>query len=120
MNHVSIIGRLGQEPEVRYTPSGKPVCRISVAVNERLNGGDERTQWIPVICWNGLAEAVGQYLQKGSRVAITGRLASRTFETDDGTTKKVIEVVANSVDFLDPKAPSEPQEDVDFDDDIPF
>ena len=120
MNHVSIIGRLGQDPEIRYTPSGKPVTRISIAVNERLNGGEERTHWIPVICWNGLAEVVAQYLQKGSRIAITGRITSRTFETDDGTTKKVIEVVANSVDFLDPKAPSEAQEAPDFDDDIPF
>jgi len=101
MNQVSIIGRLGQDPELRYTPSGKAVARMSVAVNDRY-GENERTYWFPVICWNGLGETVSQYLHKGSRVAVSGRITTRSYETENGN-KTITEIIANSVDFLDPK-----------------
>ncbi|RLA96355.1 MAG: single-stranded DNA-binding protein, partial [Deltaproteobacteria bacterium] len=84
MNQVSIIGRLGQDPELRYTPSGKAVARMSVAVNERY-GENEKTYWFPVICWNGLGETVSQYLHKGSKVAVSGRLTTRSYERDGET-----------------------------------
>ncbi len=83
MNQVNIIGRLGGEIELRHTTSGKAVSRMSVAVNERY-GQNERVYWFPVICWNGLAETVSTYLHKGSRVAVTGRLTTRSFETEGG------------------------------------
>lgn len=121
MNQVNIIGRLGADVELRYTPSGKAVSRMSVAVNERY-GQNERVYWFPVICWNGLAETVSNYLHKGSRVAVTGRITTRSFETDDGN-RTITEIVANGVDFLDPKpANHEPGEEAAplSDDEIPF
>jgi len=120
MNNVSIIGRLGADPELRHTPKGTPVAKMSVAVNDRY-GENERTYWFPVICWNGLAETVNQYLHKGSRVAVSGRLTNRSYETDDGK-RTITEIVAASVEFLDPKPRAEtssPAEPVD-EDDIPF
>ena len=121
MNQVSIIGRLGQDPELRYTPSGKAVARMSVAVNERY-GENERTYWFPVICWNGLGETVSQYLHKGSKVAVSGRLTTRSYETEDGGPRTITEIIANSVDFLDPKpAENGPREEAPIlDDEIPF
>jgi single-strand DNA-binding protein len=121
MNQVNIIGRLGADVELRYTPSGKAVSRMSVAVNERY-AQNERVYWFPVICWNGLAETVSNYLHKGSRVAVTGRITTRSFETDDGN-RTITEIVANGVDFLDPKpANQEPREETAplSDDEIPF
>lgn len=102
MNEVNIIGRLGQDPELRYTQSGKAVVRMSIAVNDRY-GQNERTYWFPVISWNGLGETVSNYLRKGSRVAVSGRLVSRSYETGDGIRRTVTEIIANSVDFLDPR-----------------
>ena len=93
---------------------------MSVAVNERY-GENERVYWLPVICWNGLAETVSNYLRKGSRVAVTGRLTTRSFEAENGS-RTVTEIVANSVDFLDPKPSNgEPREEAPIaDDEIPF
>ena len=124
MNQVSIIGRLGQDPELRYTPSGKAVSRMSVAVNERY-GENERVYWFPVICWNGLGETVSQYLHKGSKVAVSGRLTTRSYETQDGESRTITEIIANSVDFLDPKPTGNdadgPRKETPVpDDDIPF
>jgi len=103
MNQVNIIGRLGVDVELRYTTTNqKPVAKMSVAVNDRY-GENERVYWFPVICWNGLAETVSAYLHKGSRVAVTGRLITRNYDAQDGTKRYVTEIVANSVDFLDPK-----------------
>ena len=118
MNQVNIIGRLGADPELKYTPGGKAVSRMSVAVNDRY-GENQRTYWFPVICWNGLAETVNQYLHKGSKAAVTGRLTSRSYEKDSATVT-VTEIIANSVDFLDPKPTQDvPNKDVQ-DDEIPF
>ena len=120
MNQVSIIGRLGADVELRYTQSGKAVSRMSVAVNERY-GDNERVYWFPVICWNGLAETVSNYLHKGSKTAIAGRLTTRSFENDDGN-KTVTEIVAHSVDFLDPKPTNNKPKETSAvpEDDIPF
>jgi single-strand DNA-binding protein len=127
MNQVSIIGRLGADVELRYTPSGKAVSRMSLAVNDRF-GENQRTSWLPVICWNGLAETVSTYLRKGSRVAVTGRITTRSYETD-GTNRTITEIIANSVDFLDPKPADQEAKPVgeeptqnasSSDDDIPF
>ena len=106
MNQVSIIGRLGADPELKYTPNGKAVVRMSVAVNDRY-GQNEKVYWLPVICWNGLAETVNTYLHKGSKMAVTGRLTTRSYEADNGN-RTITEIIANTVDFLDPKpAPQE-------------
>jgi single-strand DNA-binding protein len=126
MNQVNIIGRLGADVELKYTPNGKAVSRMSVAVNERY-GQNDRAYWFPVICWNGLAETVSNYLHKGSRVAVSGRIITRSYESDNGS-RIITEIVANTVDFLDPKSgiqepreSQEPNEQTTFmDDDIPF
>jgi len=102
MNQVNITGRLGGDVELRYTPTSKAVARMSVAVNEKY-GDKEKVYWLIVICWNGLAESVSTYLHKGSKVGVSGRITTRTFDTKDGDSRTVTEIVANSVDFLDPK-----------------
>ena len=118
MNIVSIIGRLGADPEIKYTPTGKPVSKMSVAVNDGF-GENQRTYWFHVICWNGLAETVSQYLRKGSKAAVSGRLTTRSYDKD-GANTTVSEIIANSVDFLDPKPDQDiPKQDV-RDDSIPF
>ena len=123
MNQSNIIGRLGADPELKYTPNGKAVARMSVAVNDGF-GENQRTYWFPVICWNGLAETVSQYLHKGSKAAVSGRLTTRSYEKD-GTAVTVTEIIANSVDFLDPKPDRDiPKQDSPVqdskDDSIPF
>jgi single-strand DNA-binding protein len=90
-------------------------------VNERY-GQNERVYWLPVICWNGLAETVSNFLHKGSRVAVTGRITTRSYEAN-GEPRTVTEIVANGVDFLDPKpANQEPKAEGSTvpDDEIPF
>jgi single-strand DNA-binding protein len=124
MNQVNITGRLGADVELRYTPNGKAVSRMSVAVNERY-GQNEKVYWLAIICWNGLAESVSSYLHKGSRVAVSGRITTRSFEANGGDTRTVTEIIANSVDFLDPKPASQDQapkgaDNSIPDDDIPF
>ena len=102
MNQVTIIGRLGKNPELRSTTNGTPVCTLSIAVD---NAGNEKGEagWFDVVCWGKLAESVCQYLHKGSRVAVSGRLQQRKWKTDGGDNRSVVEVVAFAVDFLDPK-----------------
>lgn len=99
MNSVSIIGRLGQDPELRYTPSGHAVINLRVAINEQF-GDKQQTTWLTVVVWDKLAEACAEYLRKGSRIAVLGRLSSRTYETN-GHKRSVTEVVARRVTFLD-------------------
>jgi single-strand DNA-binding protein len=126
MNQVNIIGRLGSDVELRYTPTGKAVSRLSVAVNERYNQ-NEKVYWLTVICWNGLAESTSSYLHKGSRVAVSGRITTRSFESKEGEPRTVTEIIANSVDFLDPKNSNQEPKNTNNneggampDDDIPF
>lgn len=99
MNRVTLIGRLPQDPEARVTASGRPVTNFAVACNYRTAAG-ERTDYIDCIAWDKLAELVGNYLKKGDRAAVDGRLSVRRFEGNDGQSKKVYEVVAAEVEFL--------------------
>ena len=98
LNRIEIIGNVGKEPEMRFTPSGKPVTSFSVAVNSKF-GEKESTEWFSVVAWNKLAETCNQYLQKGQQVFIEGRLQTRTWETD-GLKHYKAEVIANKVLFL--------------------
>ena len=88
------IGRLVREPEVRYTQSGKAVCRFTLAIDDGW-GEKKKTYFIPVTCWEKLAEACGNNLVKGQKVAVMGTLTQRTYE-QNGEKKSVIEVVARS------------------------
>jgi len=126
-NHSGIEVRLGKDPVLRYTPSGTAVCNFSGANNFKYNG-NERTDWIPFVAWGKLAEIVSQYLKKGSRAMVGGRLQSRKWDDKDGNTRYVTEVRASDISFLDPKSgdtvtekeDSGPQAEEVAEDDIPF
>lgn len=104
VNKVILVGRLGQNPEVRYTPSGAAVANFSVATNEswqdKSGQKQERTEWHRVVVWGKLAELCNQYLQKGRQVYLEGRLQTRQWQDKDGQTKYTTEVQAQTVQFL--------------------
>lgn len=105
LNKVMIIGNLGRDPEMRYTPSGKPVTSFSVATSRTwtTTDGDRReaTEWFNVVAWRDLAEICNQYLSKGSKVYIEGRLQTRSWESQDGQKHFRTEVVADEMIVLD-------------------
>ncbi|MCB0004064.1 MAG: single-stranded DNA-binding protein [Anaerolineae bacterium] len=105
LNKVLIIGSLGADPEMRYTPGGKPVTSYSVAVNRgwRTSEGErkEATEWFNVVAWGNLAEICNQYLHKGSQVYVEGRLQTRSWEDNSGTRHFRTELVANEMIILD-------------------
>ncbi len=98
LNKVMILGNLGRDPEMRYTPSGRPVTTFSVAVSRSWNTADgERhteTEWFNVVAWSKLAETCKQYLNKGKQVYIEGRLQTRRWEDKEGVKHSTVEVVA--------------------------
>ena len=108
LNKVMIIGNLGSEPEMRFTPSGNPVTSFRVATNRVYNTPEgerkEETEWFTVITWGRLAEQCNQFLGKGRLVYAEGRLRTRTWEGQDGQKHYRTEVVANRVTFLDRQA----------------
>ena len=105
LNKVIIIGNIGGEPEMRFTPNGKPVTSFRVATNwaSTTPEGERRqeTEWFSVVTWNKLAEQCNQFLAKGRLVYAEGRLHTRTWEGQDGQSHSRAEVVANKVIFLD-------------------
>jgi len=105
INKVILIGNLGKDPEVKYTPQGTPVAKITLATNERFKGKDgnwqERTEWHNVVLWQRLAEIAGEYLKKGGKVYIEGRLQTRSWDDKQtGQKKYMTEVVANDLVLL--------------------
>ena len=123
MNKVLLTGRLGRDPEVKYTKSDKAVSSFSLASDEYY-GGESHTEWHRVVCWEKTAEFVGKYLKKGSLVEVEGRLQTREWEDNNGNKRQTTEIVASVVKSLVKDQPSESPEDKkkdDFeDDDIPF
>jgi single-strand DNA-binding protein len=130
LNKVMLIGNLGTDPEMRYTANGSAVTTFRLAVSRSYGSDGERkeeTEWFTVVTWNKLAELLGQHLQKGRKVFVEGRLASRSWDGPDGQKRYRTEVVANQVLFLDrPQGatfgegpPSDPSGDMEPDD-IPF
>jgi single-strand DNA-binding protein len=110
LNKVLLIGRLGQEPEKRITPSGHTVVNISLATTEYFKdqGGNkqERTEWHRVVLWNRLAEIVEQYCQKGSQIYVEGSLQTREWQDKDGNRRFSTDITARSIQLLDSKAAS--------------
>jgi len=106
LNRIILIGRLTRDPELRYVPSGQPVASFTLAVDRPFvnQQGERATDFIDVVAWRRLAEQVTQHLSKGRLVAVEGRLQIRSFETQDGQKRRVAEVVADAVRFLDRKA----------------
>ncbi|MBI4302389.1 MAG: single-stranded DNA-binding protein [Chloroflexi bacterium] len=105
LNKVIVIGNVGTDPEMRYTPTGNPVTSFRLAVSRNYNSpeGERRqeTEWFTVVAWNRLAENCNQFLNKGSRAYVEGRLQIRSWEGPDGQRRFRPEVVANTVLFLD-------------------
>jgi single-strand DNA-binding protein len=104
VNKIIVIGHLGRDPEMRYTPNGQAVTSFSVASSRRYTttGGEQReeTEWFNVSAWGKLGETCNQYLTKGQQVYIEGRMSSRTYEGRDGTTRVSLDVFLNDVQFL--------------------
>jgi single-strand DNA-binding protein len=105
VNKVILLGNLGKDPEVKYTPSGVPVAKFSLATNERYKdkAGEwqERTEWHNIVAWQRLAEIIGEYVKKGSKIYIEGRLQTSSWEDKQSGEKKYrTEIVANDVVLL--------------------
>jgi len=105
LNKVMIIGNLGADPEMRYTADGNALTSFRVASSRNYTGPDgerrEETEWFSVVTWRKLAEQCSQYLQKGRRVYVEGRLRTRSWDTPEGQRRYRTEVVAERVLFLD-------------------
>jgi single-strand DNA-binding protein len=112
LNKVMIIGNVGTEPEMRFTPNGNPVTSFRVATNRVYTTPEgerkQETEWFTVVAWNRLAENCNQYLTKGQRVYAEGRLHTRSWEGQDGQQRSRSEIVANRVLFLDRQATASP------------
>lgn len=104
LNKVMIIGHLGRDPEMRYTPSGRPVTTFTVATSRSWNTVDgerhQETEWFNVVAWGNLAEICKQYLTKGQQVYIEGRLQTRHWEDKEGNKHSSVEIVANEMMML--------------------
>jgi single-strand DNA-binding protein len=104
LNKVQIIGHLGRDPEMRYTPSGRPVTTFTVAVSRSWNTVDgerhNETEWFNIVAWGNLAEICKQYLNKGQQVYIEGRLQTRRWDDKEGAKHTSVEVVANEMMML--------------------
>jgi single-strand DNA-binding protein len=143
VNKVILIGNLGQDPEVRHTNSGQPVSNLRLATSRRVKDRDgnwsDQTEWHSVVCFARLAELAGQYLHKGSKIYIEGRLQTRSWEDKEGRKQYRTEVICENLKFLDSKGgnaggagegggyshgrgPAANDEGQDFpsDDDVPF
>ncbi len=121
LNKVMIIGRLGIDPEMRYTPSGSPVTTFRVAAGRQWKDANgetrEETEWFSIVAWNKLAEICNQYLTKGTRVYLEGRLQTRSWEDQQsGQTRYKTEVIANDMIILDSRAQREVSPSIDDDD----
>jgi single-strand DNA-binding protein len=105
LNKIMVIGNVGTDPEMRYTPSGAPVTSFRIAASRSYNTreGERRqeTEWFTVVAWNALAEQVNQYLSKGRRAYVDGRLRSHSYQGNDGQMRFRNEIIADRVLFLD-------------------
>jgi single-strand DNA-binding protein len=130
LNKVLIIGRLGRDPEMRYTPSGRPVTTFSVATSRTWNtsegGRRTETEWFNVVAWSNLAEICKQHLSKGRLVYIEGRLQTRHWDDPEGNKHSSTEIVAHEMIMLDDRRESgagsyeDDEEEVEEEDEFPF
>ncbi len=105
VNKVILLGRLGQDPELKYTPSGAAVCNFSLATSETWNDKNsgqkqEKTEWHRIVVWGKLAELCNQYLAKGRQAFVEGRLQTRSWDDKDGQKKYTTEINATTVQFI--------------------
>ena len=111
INKVILIGRLGKDPEVKYTPGGAPIAKFSLATDEvfkdRAGEQQKRTEWHNIVAWNRLAEICGEYLTKGKQVYIEGSIRSRQWEDQSGNKRTAYEIIAREMKMLGSRADSE-------------
>jgi len=111
VNKVILIGRLGRDPEVRYTSGGSPVANFSLATDESFKGRNgekqEHTEWHNIVAWNKLAEICGEYLTKGKLVYIEGTIRSRQWEDKSGNKRTNYEIIANTMQMLGSRSDAE-------------
>lgn len=104
VNKVILVGNLGADPDMRYTPSGTGVCELRLATNEswtdKSGQRQERTEWHRIVVWGKRAEIVSKYLSKGRQVYVEGKLRTRTWDDKEGNKRYTTEIIANDVQFL--------------------
>ncbi|MBE0598819.1 MAG: single-stranded DNA-binding protein [Desulfuromonadales bacterium] len=104
VNKVILVGNLGKDPELRYTPSGAAVATFSLATSERFKDKSgqmqEKTEWHNIVCWRQLAEICGKYLHKGKQVYIEGRIQTRSYDDKEGNKRYMTEIVADQMQML--------------------
>jgi len=139
LNKVQLIGNLTRDPELKHTPAGAAVCTFSIATNrqwkDESGGNKDEVEFHRIVTWSKLAEICGQYLKKGSKVFVEGRIQSRKWQTKEGEDRTTYEIVVNEMMMLDSKGgtsdysgptepeseePSKPPVKDNSDDDIPF
>ena len=103
LNHVELLGRLAQDPEIRYTQNGTAVTSFDLAVPVYSKEQDAPPDYIPVVCWGKKAEFVDRYLEKGRQIVVEGRIKTRRYTDKDGHNRKAIEVNATNIYFADSK-----------------
>jgi single-strand DNA-binding protein len=122
LNKVMVIGHLGKDPEMRYTPSGRPVTTYSVAVSRSWNTADgerrSETEWFNIVAWGNLAEICKQYLHKGQQVYIEGRLQTRHWDDKEGQKHTSVEVVANEMMMLGDRRDNKSSQESDQEEDV--
>ncbi len=118
VNRVTLLGRVGTEPEMRYTPGGTAVTQLRLATNRRRQNGETEADWHTITAWEKLAEDINQYVEKGQRLYVEGRLAQNYYEDKDGQRRHTTEVYAKWAVFLDgDHRNSSRREDIEFDED---
>jgi single-strand DNA-binding protein len=102
LNHVELLGRLAQEPEIRYTQGGTPVASFDLAVQVPSKSKDAAPDYIPIVCWRERAEFCGRYLSKGRQIVVEGRISTRKWKDEKtGQNRKAVEVTASNIYFAD-------------------
>lgn len=121
LNNVVLIGRLARDPEMRYTPQGKPVGGFVLAVDRPFPNqqGEREADFLDVVVWGKLAETCANHLSKGRLVAVSGRIQTSSYQDKAGNRRKAVEVVAETVRFLDRPQAAQPEEEV-GDEEAPF
>lgn len=109
VNKVILLGNVGADPDVRFLPSGNPVCNLRIATSEtwkdkQTGERQEKTEWHSIVVFNKLAEIVQQYVHKGSKLYIEGKLQTRKWQAQDGTDRYSTEIVANDIQMLDSRS----------------
>jgi single-strand DNA-binding protein len=125
INKVILVGNLGKDPELRYTPSGAAVCTFSLATTDHFtnNKGEKQkqTEWHKIVAWAGLAETCGKYLHKGSQIYIEGKIQNRSYDDKNGIRRSNSEIIVNKMQMLDKASnssdlnvPTNPVREVDY------